>query len=457
MRVKKILLGVSLLLAHVLAHAQTLTIEFPKFAGKTYDFLIFQGDNAIKIHEGDTIPPSGIVTIEIPKPYSPYTGMSRWLLTNAAEGGGLDMAIPGHGFKVSCLSDKPDESNIVWEGYDAINELNRLYRMQQEIIDRFDAISKVMNLYEYSHPLYHACQKEKEVQQQAYVLFHKELRENTNYNARFLPIVNLVSGIPTQLTNDWNQRARLVNEYIVFELNYDHLYTSGHWSGIIQSWVQMHTQQFENETDFAEAFNTIGQRISEPVRYTDFVGRVTNYLLQYAKDDFIEAIAPSVVGSGKITSWLDKTMQVYVTALVGATAPDLVITEHIGPIEAHHHEITTIKSSELASGKYEQTLLVFYQSGCGPCEELMQKLPGRYEDLQRRNIRLITISADESEQTYKNTSAAFPWVDKYCDFKGMQGVNFRNFAVTATPTLFLIDRYGNIQGKYARIDEVTMR
>jgi hypothetical protein len=36
-------------------YSQTIEIEFPKFSGKTFGFIIFQGGKAVKIYENDTI------------------------------------------------------------------------------------------------------------------------------------------------------------------------------------------------------------------------------------------------------------------------------------------------------------------------------------------------------------------------------------------------------------------
>ena len=443
-----------LFLISKLTYSQTITIEFPKFAGKTYEFIIFQGDKQIKIYENDTIPKDGLITLEIPKEYAPYTGMCRWLITGTAEGGGLDMAIPGHGFKVTCLSDQPNENNINWQGYDAMNELNRLHRIQQGIIDKYETMNKAAKLYDAKHLLYASFVKEKEAQRLAYSQFQQDLKKNDNYNARFLPIVNLVSGTPPKLTDDYNERAKYINEYITQELNYDHLYTSGHWTGIIQSWVQMHAQLYDNKDGFVNDFTTIGKRITEPKKYTDFVGKVTYYLTQYGKDAFIEAIAPTVINSGKITSYEGKTMQVYVKAMIGSQAPDLVIIEHIGKLEDHNHKTTVIKSNELASKNYTKTLLIFYQSGCGPCEELMQQLPGQYATLKEKGVRIITLSADDSEQVFKNASSQYPWADKYCDYEGKAGINFKNYAILGTPTMFLINQQGKIQAKLATLAEL---
>ena len=430
--------------------AQNISMEFPAFAGKTYDFVIFQGSKAETVQK-DTIPANGKFTLNIPKQYAPYTGMCRWLITGSAEGGGLDMAIPGYDFSITCLSDKPSNDNIVYTGFDAVNELSRLHTEQQTIINKFETMSKATQLYDKKHKLYKKFEKEKELQVKAYDKFQQDLKKNPNFNARFLPIVNLTQGIPHRLTDDFNQRALFVNEFITEKISFEDMYVSGHWAGIIQSWVVLQMNVVNDKDQFDKDFKLISDRIKNPKHYTDFVGKVTYYLSQYGKDDYVAAIASTVISSGKITSFEGKTMEVYVKAMVGSQAPDLVITEHIGKVADHNHSTKTIQTNALDS-KY--SLLVFYQSGCGPCEETMQGLQGNYKNLSSKGVKIITISADTDDQVFKNTSNQYPWKDKYCDLHGINGVNFKNYAVIGTPTMFLLDSKGIIIEKIATIEQL---
>lgn len=442
-----------LVLLSTFIFSQTIEIEFPKFAGKTYEFIIFQGDKSVKLYDKDTIPKSGLIKLEIPKEYAPYSGMCRWLITGTKEGGGLDMAIPGYSFKVSCLSDLPNEKNIIYTGFDAVNELNRLHKEQQTIIDKYETISKAVKLYTPQHKLHRILSKEKEKQRKVFIQFSKDLKKNKNYNACFLPILNLTKGISDKLTDDYDEKAKFVNDYIVNELNYNHLYTSGHWTGIIQSWVQIHAQLYNDKERFVNDFRYINSRISDVKIYTDWVGKVTYFLTKFSKDEFIDAIAPLVINSGKITSYEGKTMQVYQKSLIGMQAADLIITQHIGKLEDNIHKNSILKYKDLSNEIYDKFLLIFYQSGCGSCEELMQKLPEKYQSLKEKRIKIITISGDESEQNF-NISSTYPWEDKYCDFQGITGINFKNYAVIATPTMFLIDKNGIIEKKITSLDEI---
>ncbi|WP_449401408.1 hypothetical protein [Chryseobacterium wanjuense] len=54
------------------------------------------------------------------------------------------------------------------------------------------------------------------------------------------------------------------------------------------------------------------------------------------------------------------------------------------------------------------------------------------------------MSADTDEQVFKKSSSKFMWKDSYCDFQGINGVNFKNYSVSATPTLLLLDNKGDL-------------
>ncbi len=445
----KKLLPILMMLMAMQSVSQSVKMEFPAFAGKTYDFIIFQGSKQETVLQ-DTIPANGKFTLTIPKQFAPYTGMCRWLITNTAEGGGLDMAIPGYDFSVSCLSATPDNDNISYTGFDAVNELNRLNARQQAIIDKFETMSKAAQLYDKKHKLYKVFAQEKDLQVKAYDAFQEELKQNPNFNARFLPIVNLTKGIPHRLTDDYNQKALLVNEFITQKISLEDMYVSGHWQGIIQSWVVLQINVVNDKAQFAKDFKQISDRMSNPIHYTDFVGKVTYYLTQYSKDDYVEAIAHTVLGSGKISNYVG-SMEVYLKAMVGMKGPDLVITETKSTGKGQKVNPKVVPTASLDS-KY--SLLVFYKSGCGPCEVTIEDLKSNYKKFKEMGIKIIAFSGDEEAQTFYNTAGQFPWQDTYCDLKGTAGVNFKNYAVIGTPTMFLLDSKGIIIEKIATVEQL---
>lgn len=391
--------------------------------------------------------------MKIPKEYEPYTGMSRWLLTNSAEGGGLDMPIPGHDFSVTCLVAQPsDEKDFVYKNNTDATLLNTLFREQQTIVSRSEALNAVLNTYDKSDKSYPLFQQEYAKQQKAYTTFQQNLTKNKAYSARVFNIFGFTSGIGTELQNTEAAKARNISDYITNQLDFNVLYTSGHWTTIIASWVDIHTQVFQDKNAFATDFAKIEKKTDAKL-FTDFAGKVAYFLTQKGADDYITAIATTVNESSKILAF-EGSMLAYQKVLVGSQAPDILLLEHIGDINDHNHQTNVLESKNFASGDYKKTMVIFYESGCGPCENLLQQLPGNYEDLKKKGIRIIAISADTDEQFFKSKANAFPWKDTFCDYEGKGGINFQNYGVAGTPTIFLIDKSGKIEAKMAGLDEV---
>ncbi len=75
--------------------------------------------------------------------------------------------------------------------------------------------------------------------------------------------------------------------------------------------------------------------------------------------------------------------------------------------------------------------------------------------LKKNNVRVIAISGDNSEQGFEKKRKYHQWPDNYCNFTGMDGTNFKNYAVMGIPTLYLLDKKGVVLKKSAMADEVV--
>ncbi|MHB0756822.1 peroxiredoxin family protein [Polaribacter sp. M15] len=446
--IKKIAVPLFLFIA-INSFSQSISMDFPALAGKTYDFIIFQGSKQETVQQ-DTIPANGKFTLKIPKKYAPYTGMCRWLITNTADGGGLDMAIPGYNFFVTCLSDTPDNNNIVYTGFNAVNELNSLNVQQLQIIEKFEVVSKASVLYVENKKLYTIFNKEKIKQKKAFENFNKQLKSNPSFNARFLPILNLTKGIPPHLTANEDEKAAIYNQFITKDLNFNDLYVSGHWTAIIRDWVGYQSNVVQDTAQFVKDFQLISDRITNPTQYTDFVGKLTYYLTTFGKDNYVAAITNAVLGSGKVNAYAG-SLQVYIKATIGKQAPDLVIKENVGSEKEVNLVNTLLKTTSLAS-KY--SLLLFYQSDCGPCKQTIAALKDHYSNLVAKGIKIVALSADTDPQVFKDSAAAFSWKDNYCNLEGFKGINFKNYAVTGTPTMFILNSKGILLKKIATIEQL---
>lgn len=420
--------------------AQTINLEFPYFTGKTYDFTIFQGDIRITL-KSDTIPKGGKVQLTIPENYKGYKGMAQWYLTNSATGGGLDLIINNEDFSVTCLDSIPTEKSIVYKNTTENLSDKATYKKQQQLFEKHDAMLATKRAYDPNTKLYQLASEEYDSIVKQYESYSHELKQSTLYAAKFRQIVNLTMGIGTIITLDEKEKANNINDYITNELDFNVLYTSNHWGGIIASWTEIHTMVFKDDAKLIADATTILNRIKSDLIYTDFVINLTKELTRAGKDDALIALIKPIKNSKKLLNY-DGVLNIFKQDLTGE-APDLIIKNTKGT--------TTIKTAKLNS---KQTLLLFYKSGCGPCEATIESLKANYAKLVAKGLKIIALSSDTDETEFKTTSASFPWKDTFCDLQGTSGVNFKNYAVIGTPTMYLLDSKGVIVKKLATVEDL---
>ena len=417
--------------------AQTVTLNFPEFSGSEWDFILLRGLQKDTVVSG-TIPPDGRVELKIPEIYKDYVGMGRWMLRN---GGGLDMVINGEDFSVECLSDQPAEENIVYSGSEENRFLRENFRQQAILQAKYESMQLALQAYQSEDLLYSLFEEEIERLEEEYAAFYEALRKSPLYAARFREIVNFTRGLGVELSADEYTRAVASDRFLRNEMSWPALYTSNHWSGVTFSWVQLHDRVIGSDTALLNSARDILKRL-EPESdelYTAFCEQMARYFLNFGKDELLMAIAPEVRASGKLLRFNGLLAQ-YHSLPEGAPAPHLILPEGgqlnwaISPAQYH--------------------LLVFFESGCGHCETTLTQLKANYETLRNGGVNVVTVSADVDRDIYEETSNSFPWREKYCDEQGFEGVNFQNYGVMGTPTIFAIDSEGTLLRRTAQLPEL---
>lgn len=278
-----------LILLSISIKSQNINMSFPHFAGKTYDFIIFQGGQQQTVYQG-TIPADGKFTLSIPEEYKTYKGMSRWLITGTKEGGGLDMFIPGRDFSVSCNEATPNNSNIIYSNNDYNKELNDLHKKQENILRRYEVMNQAVQVFSDKEKNYRVFKTELQKQKKAYNDFQKQLDQKSDYISHFLQIVNITRGIGIHLSEKQEDKAIDISSYITNQLNWEDLYTSGHWNTIIDSWISIHTRVIKDPKKLAEDYRVIESKLKSEKLHYDFSERVKQNLTTDNKQDFLKEL-----------------------------------------------------------------------------------------------------------------------------------------------------------------------
>ena len=253
-----------------------------------------------------------------------------------------------------------------------------------------------------------------------------------------------------KLAKVWeSNETKTIAKNFFTQIDLDALYVSSMWFAIINSCIEVYTKESLYFGTFGADVASNLKRIKNEQVYEDFIDAAISVTEKFSWNKDQDTIVAFIIKDNRIknpTGKLQKIIEAHKLS-DGKKAPNLLISNPFGI----NRKTTILKTSELHS-KY--SLLLFYQSDCGHCETAIEGLKVNYQDIVQKGIKIISIAGDTIQETYKKSASQFPWADAYCDLKGMNGINFKNYAVLGTPTMYILDSKGIILSKMATIDEV---
>ena len=245
-----------------------------------------------------------------------------------------------------------------------------------------------------------------------------------------------------------NETKTIAKNYFT-QIDFDALYGSSMWFAIINSCMEVYTKESLYFGAFGTDVASNLKRIKNQQVYEDFIDAAISVTEKFSWTKDQEAIVDFIIKDNRIknpTGKLEKIIQSYQLA-IGKKSPNLKLTNTVG-----NTTTTTVLKTDALKSKY--TLLLFYQSDCGHCETAIATLKTNYKDLVAKGIKIISIAGDLDLVAFTKTATSFPWAAKYRDVEGMNGINFKNYAVIGTPTMYVLDSKGIIVSKMATISEV---
>lgn len=431
-------------------YAREIRLHFPNFAGHGYDWNIFQGETQLTVSSG-VIDAEGRVNLIMPEAYKDYRGMTRWMLK---KGGGIDMIYAGRGFSVECLAKNPSEGNFIYTGSPENDFLAARHSHQLTLLEKLGAVYHLLQVYTSTEALHPIISKEQEALRKEFEQAQADRKKSSLYAARFGEIVDFTRGIADRMYKNPEDRTAYFNDYITQSIAFEDLYTSGHWDQVLHHWLMMNIRSEKGDAVFKDRLDTVLNRMNQDDIRTAFVRKVVPLLVQTGKDDLLPRIVTFLDTHPKAGTGLPASVQHTLASfkiLTGTKAPDLVFHS---PVRTQAGMVTHDITLETGKLDAANTILLFYNNSCQPCEDALITLANTYKSMKDKNVRVIAVSADETEALFEKRMAYHQWPDNYCDFSGMAGINFKNYAVLGTPTLYLLDHQGIILEKTAMAEDV---
>jgi hypothetical protein len=408
------------------SHAQTVRIECPAYPEKEVALTLKYGIKNDTVYSGK-LDVRGTAGIAIPETYAGYAGMATLTIDRNLS---LNLIINGENPVVRGqmeesveIAESPEntalqawmnEQTFLWQKIAWLNEAGRLYRP--------------------ADPFYSALKQEKQALQILDTGFDKKLNNNPLYAAQWMKFYRFLNREVHFLAEADSVGRAQARTFVRDSLDAEQLYTSGLWFEVLNGLLALYDEQSPDHALFVEDMKPVLNRIRS--------NRIHTGMLE---DLF--AICESVGWSG-----LEEELSYF-------AINDERIVNPTGRLQALKNIFKLAKGSPAPALSGSEvspcnTLLFFYESGCGHCRIEAGELIEQYVLLKQSGYDVISFSADENRQVFEETAASFPWSGQRYDGRGFEGEDFKHYGVTGTPTFYLIDEKGIILGRYARVKDI---
>ena len=108
---------------------------------------------------------------------------------------------------------------------------------------------------------------------------------------------------------------------------------------------------------------------------------------------------------------------------------------------------------DLAKLRDKVVLVEFWSTTCGPCIAEMPTVKAVYEKLHGRGFEVVAISLDDKESALRRfvREKELPWPQHF-DGKGWENQFAVRYGIFGIPTMWLVDKRGNLRDTNARSD-----
>jgi hypothetical protein len=367
--------------------------------------------------------------------------------------GFIQVDVPGVGV-IECIGGEPllkiesddatlDRERVRFPASPENSFFFRVFKEKSLNMNRTSWLQFGMQLYEPQSEVYRLLEKERKKNDEQAAAIDAEIDRTALYASKLMGFIAYINELGAALEAADTLSFPRLKAAFHKEIDWASLYTSG------QFWELVHRY-------YAGLFDRIpaSDKKERETRYVADISPLFAQLEEPVRSAFLETTYETCERIG----W--DTAKGHILSY---------IFENKIEIDAHNDNLRRILAAEktkqgspapaidgLADGSLRGiTLLMFYESGCDNCVTQLEEMKRNYARLHNSGIRVVTVSSDTDEKVFGYHSASFPWPDKLCDYKGFMGENFINYAILATPTLFVIAD-GIIIGRYATLSDTKL-
>jgi len=324
--------------------------------------------------------------------------------------------------------------------------LNRWFDNTVQYKQKINSNQELSKLYQPEDMFFKNLATEKQLLEKQLQKLTDTIKQSTLFAAKYMQFKLAQEEKLVKVWESNEQRTKAKNYFN--QIDFEALYGSSLWYPIINSCMEAYVKDGIYYQTFGSDVVSNLKRIKNIKVYEDLIDATIAVTEKFSWNTDQDVIVDFIIKDHRIKNPNLKLQKIIDShnLFTGKKAPNLLITNPFGI----NQKTTVLKTSGFKS-KY--SLLLFYQSECGHCKIAIEGLIENYQGLVQKGIKIISIAGDNDQENYKTNAAHFPWLEKYCDVNGMNGFNFKNYAVIGTPTFYLLNSKGVIIEKMATINQ----
>jgi hypothetical protein len=265
--------------------------------------------------------------------------------------------------------------------------LNRWFDAAVQYKQRIALNQELGKLYKPEEPFSKKLQAEKQTTQVQLQKLTDTINKSTLFAGKYMQF-KLVQ--EEKLTKVWesNEQRNIARNYFT-QIDFDALYGSSMWFAIINSCIEAYAKEGPHYETFGTDIVSNLKRIKNQQVYEDLIEAAISVTEKFAWNKDQEAIVDFIVKDNRVKDPQGKIQKIIQSFQLsnGKKAPDLIIKNTLD----NTNSTTLIKTAALHS---TYSLLLFYKSGCGPCETAIEGLKTNYAALLAKGLKIIALSAD---------------------------------------------------------------
>jgi peroxiredoxin len=261
----------------------------------------------------------------------------------------------------------------------------------------------------------------------------------------YLPVRKLISDVQSVANTRQQEIPATIKAFKNIDYTYPLLFSSGLFSDLLESQFWLIQNSGLNKVSMIKEMNASVDFILASVHKNEnLYNELTKYLFQYfEKNSLFDAsayIALKALNQKEII--LNKSLafklESYRKMNIGNTAPEI---EFKGEVYVYKELVDNIKRLSDIKSKYK--LVVFGGSWCPQCKEETIQLIMRYNKWKAKEVAVVMVSLDTDKKALEDFASDFPYT-LVCDYKKWETQAAKDYYVSSSPTIFLLDSSNKI-------------